>query len=140
MIPLTLDASVIVKWFYPSPHEADLTRAQAIQRAYADDEVTLFQPPHWRAEVAAVLVRLSRTTARRDVADLCLLDVETVDTPDAYLRATVLASRLSQHLFDTLYHAVALSVPGCTLVTADTKYFAKAKDVGRIVQLSEWQA
>lgn len=139
MIPLTLDASVVVKWFYPTLHEPDLPQAQAIQRAYADDEVTLFQPPHWRAEVAAVLVRLSRTTARRDVEDLCLLDVETVDTPDTYLRATALASRLSQHLFDTLYHAVALSVPGCILVTADIRYFTKARDVGRIVQLPDWQ-
>ena len=140
MIPVTLDASVVVKWFYPTLHEPDLHQAQAIQRAYAADEVTLYQPPHWRAEVAAVLVRLSRTTARRDVADLCLLDVETVDTPDAYLRATALATRLSQHLFDTFYHAVALSVPGCMLVTADTRYFTKAQGVGRIVKLSDWQA
>lgn len=128
-----------MKWFYPTLHEADLPQAQAIQKAYDADEVMLFQPPHWRAEVAAVLVRLSPTAAKRDVADLCLLDVETVDTPDAYLRASVLASRLSQHLFATLYHAVALSVPDCVLVTADTKYFAKARDAGRIVHLSDWQ-
>jgi len=140
VIPLTLDASVVVKWFYPTLHESDLPQAQAIQEAYAANEVALFQPPHWRAEVAAVLTRLSRATARRDVADLCLLDVETVDTPDTYLRATGLALRFSQHLFDTFYHAVALSVPGCTLVTADTRYFKRAQHIGRIVQLSEWQA
>lgn len=140
MTPLTLDASVVVKWFYPTLHEPDLPQAQAIQRAYAADEVALFQPPHWRAEVAAVLARLSRATVRRDVADLCLLDVETVDTPDTYLRAAGLALRLSQHLFDTFYHAVAISVPGCTLVTADSRYFTKARHIGRIVQLSEWEA
>ena len=82
MIPLTLDASVVVKWFYPTLREPDLRQAQAIQRAYATDEVALFQPPHWRAEVAAVLARLSAGRARRDVTDLCLLDVETVDTPE----------------------------------------------------------
>ena len=140
MIPLTLDASVVVKWFYPTLREPDLRQVQAIQRAYAADEVALFQPPHWRAEVAAVLARLSAGRARRDVTDLCLLDVETVDTPETYLRATGLALSLSQHLFDTFYHAVALSVPGCTLVTADTRYFRKAQHLGGIVQLSEWQA
>lgn len=139
MILLTLDASVVVKWFYPSLREPDLRRAEAIRRAYAADELALFQPPHWRAEVAAVLARLSPGRARRDVTDLCLLDVETVDTPDTYLQATSLALSLSQHLFDTFYHAVALSVPGCTLVTADTRYFKKAQRIGRIVQLSEWQ-
>ncbi len=139
MTPLTLDASVVVKWFYPTLREPDLCQAQAIQGAYAADEVVLFQPPHWRAEVAAVLTRLSPAGARRDVAELCLLDVETVDTPETYLRAVGLALRLSQHLFDTFYHAVALSVPGCTLVTADTRYFKKAQHIGRIVQLSEWQ-
>jgi predicted nucleic acid-binding protein len=140
VIALTLDASVVVKWFLPSRHEPDLPRALAIQRAYAADEVALYQPPHWRAEVAAVLARLSRTKARRDVADLCLLDAETIDAPETYLRATALALRLSQHLFDTLYHAAAFSVPGCNLVTADTRYFTKARRIGRIVHLRDWQA
>ena len=36
---------------------------------------------------------------------------------------------LDHHLFDTLYHAVALE-EGAMLVTADTAYFAKAKDLG----------
>jgi predicted nucleic acid-binding protein len=136
---LTLDASVVVKWFQPAHREPDRSRALAIQEAYAADEVDLYQPPHWRAEVAAVLARLSRATARRDVEDLCLLDATMVDTPETYQRATALALRLSQHLFDTLYHAVALDVPGCSLVTADARYFTKARHLGRIVRLADWQ-
>jgi predicted nucleic acid-binding protein len=140
LIPLTLDASVVVKWFYRSVREPDLRQAESIQQAYAADKVVLFQPAHWRAEVAAVLARLSAGRARRDVTDLCLLDVETVDTPDVYLRATGLAANLSHHLFDTVYHAVALSVPGCTLVTADSRYFRKAQHLGRIMRLADWRA
>ena len=34
-------------------------------------------------------------------------------------RAIELAQQLDHHLFDTLFHAVALSVTGATLVTAD---------------------
>lgn len=138
MTPLTLDASVVVKWFYPSPAEKDVRQALAIQQAYADDRIRLFQPPHWRAEVAAVLVRHSGNTARRDVEDLCLLDVETVDDLDTYMRASSLALQLSQHVFDTLYHAVALNLPGCTLVTADMRYLSRARHLGRVVALSEW--
>jgi hypothetical protein len=38
---------------------------------------------------------------------------------------------LPAHLFDTLYHAVALSVPGAVLVTADRRYFAKAEHLAK---------
>jgi len=41
------------------------------------------------------------------------------------------------HLFDTLYHAVALE-EGATLVTADAAYFAKAKDLGGIELLADF--
>jgi len=135
VIPLTLDASVIVRWFHPTLEEADLRKAQALRQAYAEDRIALFLPPHWRAEVAAVLSRLSGAAAQRDVADLCLLDVETLDSAETYVHATRLAASLSQHVFDTLYHAVALAVPGCRLITADTRYLARS---GRIVHLSDW--
>jgi len=41
------------------------------------------------------------------------------------------------HLFDTLYHAVALE-EGARLVTADAAYFAKAKDLGGIELLADF--
>ena len=111
MIPITLDASVIVKWFHPVAAEPGVSRALAIRREYEGRNVTLFQPPHWRAEVAAVLARLSTSDPARDVSDLCALGAQTIDTTETYVRAARLATRLSQHLFDTLYHAVALDVP-----------------------------
>jgi hypothetical protein len=43
-----------------------------------------------------------------------------------------LAIRLNHHVFDTLYHAVALSVPQTTLVTADETYYRKAQAFGAI--------
>ncbi len=49
-----------------------------------------------------------------------------------------LAMRHQHHLFDTLYHAVALQTPGATLVTSDARYFAKASAEGRIALLSEF--
>ena len=46
-----------------------------------------------------------------------------------------LARALGQHVFDTLYHAVALLTPGAMLVTADERYYRKAAAYGSIVLL-----
>ena len=44
---------------------------------------------------------------------------------------------LDHHLFDTLYHAVALE-EGATLVTADETYYGKAKDLGGVGLLADF--
>jgi hypothetical protein len=54
-------------------------------------------------------------------------------------RAADMSVALNHHLFDTLYHSLALE-EGATLVTADEVYFAKAKDLGAIVPLAEFVA
>ena len=54
-------------------------------------------------------------------------------------RAADLAITLNHHLFDTLYHAVALE-EGATLVTADDIYFAKAASLGAIQRVSDFAA
>ena len=45
--------------------------------------------------------------------------------------------KLNHHLFDTLYHAVALEEKA-TLVTADRKYYDKARRMGSILMLEEF--
>jgi predicted nucleic acid-binding protein len=45
---------------------------------------------------------------------------------------------LGQHLFDTLYHAVALETPDAVLITADERYFRAARHAGRIARLRDW--
>ena len=52
-------------------------------------------------------------------------------------RAAELSIALDHHLFDTLYHAVALE-EGATLVTADATYFGKAKNLGSIELLADF--
>ena len=59
-------------------------------------------------------------------------------TPEIYVIASKLAVSLDQHLFDTLYHAVALVSPDCTLVTADERYYDKALKEGSIVLLRDF--
>ncbi len=49
-----------------------------------------------------------------------------------------LAVSLDQHLFHTLYHAVALVSPDCTLVTADERYYNKAHKERSIALLRDF--
>jgi hypothetical protein len=48
-----------------------------------------------------------------------------------------MAVRLNHHLFDTLYHAVALE-EGATLVTANGTYLTKAQGLDGIVALADF--
>lgn len=136
---VVVDASVAVKWFVSvKPDEEHADRALKILEQTAGGSIRLVQPPHFLAEVAAVLARLKPDAAQEDLSDLLHIEHEIMDTPQTYATALTLAMRHQQHLFDTLYHAVALQTPGATLVTSDARYFAKARGEGRIALLSEF--
>jgi hypothetical protein len=48
--------------------------------------------------------------------------------------------QLKHHLFDTLYHAVALQTSGATFITADAAYYRKAQGLGRVLLLKDFTA
>jgi predicted nucleic acid-binding protein len=136
---VVLDASVILKWLLEDPaREPDTEQALAVIESVIRGELEILQPVHWLAEVAAVSVRLSPDTAVRDVEMLAALQFPTTDDPNVMRRATHLAIETSHHLFDTLYHAVALEHDDALLVTADYRYHAKAKRYGTIAALHDW--
>lgn len=139
MISAVADASVAVKWCLP-PTDMDLERDQAIAllEGVKSGRIALRQPPHWLAEVAAVLSRLTPTTTRQDIEDLYAMHIPVVESVEIYTTAGRLAISLDQHVFDTLYHAVALLTPDCTLVTADERYYSKARKAGSIVLLGDF--
>ncbi|TPW18431.1 MAG: hypothetical protein FD130_249 [Halothiobacillaceae bacterium] len=131
------DASIIVKWTLPErDNEEDVAQALALLEQVKLGHVTLHQPPHWLAEVAGVLSRLTPTSVLDDVADLYDMGCDILSTPDVYFTACELAHDLNHHLFDTLYHAVALNLPDGVMVTADKHYYTKAKKKGKIVLLA----
>ena len=134
-----VDASVAIKWFLffrPDEDHADL--ALKILEEAVLRKLKLVQPPHFIAEVAAVLARTKPDEAQDDLLDLLNIESATVDTPEIHATALELAIRHQHHLFDTLYHAVALHTPGATLITADQRYFDKAKGEGQVILLSDW--
>lgn len=133
-----LDASVIVKWLFPDPvREPHAEQALSMLEAIRNGRIEPVQPPHWLAEVMAVAARLNATIADAAVDLLDAMEFQVMHEPGVYKHAVALAARLNQHLFDTLYHAVAMEA-GATLITADRKYFNKARRVGRIMFLADW--
>lgn len=132
-----MDASVALKWFFRDrDDEADVDAALAILRAVADGSVKLMQPPHFMAEMTAVLARDAPATASANIEDLRALDFAVCDADRLYPHSAALAMQLKHHAFDTLYHAAALVTPQAMMVTADATYFKKAKSLGQIELLS----
>ena len=137
---LVVDASVAVKWFVPfSPAEANADKAVTILQRVGEGAAYLVQPPHFIAEVAAVLARIKPAKAAFDLAELLHIPQRLIESAEVYGTALELAREFQHHLFDTLYHAVALHTPGSTLVTADKVYFAKAKSRRQICLLENFE-
>ena len=134
-----LDASVIVKWLLQDPQrESDSDAAARLLETVVTGTESVLQPPHWLVEVGAVLARASPDTAPQDLLMLSALELPAADDPRVLRHACEMAIDLKQHLFDTLYHAVALEEPDMVLITADERYFRAARSAGRIARLKDW--
>ena len=137
---VVLDASVILKWLLEDPaKEPDTEKALALVDAVVHGKLEILQPVHWLIEVAAVAARLTPLTAVQDVELLSAMQFPTSDDPNIQLRATELAIETDHHVFDTLYHAVALEHDEAVLVTADDRYRLKAERFGMIAALADYR-
>jgi len=136
---LVVDASVALKWFFQArDNEPDCDKALAILSGINHNRIQLLQPPHFIAEVTAVLAREKPEEAQDDLLDLLSIESFFSDGPEIYAAALNLAIHCRHHLFDTLYHAVALQTPGAKLITADEAYYRKAQGMGRIMRLQDF--
>ena len=135
-----VDASVVVKWLLPeAARERDTLPALSVLDAITSGALEPLQPPHWLAEVAAVMARLAPQTAAEAVQLLHALELTVLDEPQVYVEACTLATRLGHHVFDTLYHAVTRCEPDTVCVTADEVYYRKARALGGLVLLRDFQ-
>lgn len=138
---IVADASVAVKWFLPSERaDEDGEKAAELLKAVRVGRISLLQPPHWLAEVAAVLSRLSPSTAREDLTLLIAMRIPQFASAEVYTTACKLAIASREHVFDTLYHALSLLTPDSSLVTADERYYRKSKKFGAVVLLRDFDA
>lgn len=137
---VVIDASVTIKWFVPDDEaEEDADKAVQVFRAIQTSDLSPVQPVHWQAEVIAVLSRIQQEDYKRNIQLLDILEFSILDNLEIYQLASKLSIELNHHLFDTLYHAVALNQQAL-LITADKKYFQKAKVLGNIVLLSDYKS
>jgi len=136
---VVVDASVIVKWILPaSRREEDLLQALILLEDVRLGRVVPCQPPHWLAEVTAVLARLDAENVEAALDLLTDMGFPVIESRVIFKRASRIACELNHHLFDTLYHALALET-GLTLISADEAYFLKARRLGGIMRLASWQ-
>lgn len=120
---VVVDASVAIKWFFRlRDDEREVDAALELLRGVLDDRVKLVQPPHFVAEMAAVLAREMQGVAAASLKDLLDIEMQIVGGEAVYTTAVDLSVRLQHHLFDTLYQAVALESVDGVLVTADQRY------------------
>jgi predicted nucleic acid-binding protein len=139
MTEVVLDASVIVKWAFPDrAREAHAERALDMLRAVHAGRLSVVEPPHWLAEVAAVVTRLAPDRAPEVVALMHAMELPVLDELEVYLEAARLSAESGQHVFDTLYHAVALRRRGASLVTADERYYRHARRAGKVLLLQDF--
>ena len=138
---VVVDASVAVKWLLPTqPEEADVDQALQLLQAIRNQERLLLQPPHFLAELIGVIVRLAPDYAEPLFAAVKQMDIACADSEVVYLTALRMSNALNHHLFDTLYHAAALSAPDAVLITADAGYYRKAHGMGKILLLQDYQS
>ncbi len=139
MSRLVLDASVSVKWFVRSKNEGNVPQAIEILKGIGENRISIIQPPHWMAETIAVLARLQPEKVNRAIDLLDAMEIPVKEAASEYKLASQLALDLDHHLFDTLYHALALREEA-TLITADRRYFNKATEIGSINMLANFNA
>jgi predicted nucleic acid-binding protein len=139
MPEVVLDASVIVKWVFPDrAREAYAERALAVLQAVHAGRLSVVEPAHWLAEVTSVVTRLAPDRASQVVTLMHAMELPVLDELEVYLEAVRLSAECGQHIFNTLYHAVALQREGASLVTADERYYRSARRAGRVVLLQDF--
>lgn len=137
---LVLDASVCLKWFLSEhANEPDSGIAFELLERVRDGRIHLLQPSIWHCEVTALLARMLPEHAQEMTGEMLRLRADFDDSPSTLIHATALSSQLDHHLFDTIYHAIAIQ-HRTTLITADAHYYRKARALGHIALLSQWRS
>jgi predicted nucleic acid-binding protein len=131
---------VAAKWVLADrPYECDTDKAALLLAKIVNENIALLQPEHWRVEVFSIIARLAPERFGETWRLLESLNVKRQSSKRILDRAASLSGRLRHHLFDTLYHAIALE-HDATLITADDAYFAKAFRLGNIQLLINFKA
>ena len=126
MTTYVLDASIAVKWAFPSVQEPLATEAKLLLKQYANGEFNIIVPDIFWAEVGNVFWkgarrgRWSRDDAERAVAEMQGRDFMTVSSLLLLPEALKIAFANDRGVYDCLYVALAAE-SRAELITADER-------------------
>jgi predicted nucleic acid-binding protein len=133
------DASVILKWVLPSDAEPDAAAALRLRDAAAAGKLALRAPALWLYEVGNILTRNFPAQALVLLESLIAFGIPEGNAGEPWRKqAVTLVRDYRVTFYDAAYHALALVERG-TFITADKKYFAKAKQAGAVALLAEFR-
>ena len=132
------DASVILKWVLPPADEADVDRALALRDAIGAGDIRALVPELWLYEVGNTLARQFPNQADRLLASLLRFNLANAPPSRQWLnQALDLTQRHGVTFYDAAYHAHAI-LEGGVFVTADERYFRRAREARSIAWLADW--
>jgi predicted nucleic acid-binding protein len=131
------DASVILKWVFDTPEEADRDAALILLNNWVAGECEFVLPSLWLFEVGNIIGRNIPVKAA-DIMAL-LIDYRITEAPITAAianRTLAIMSECRVTFYDAVYHAIAFERRG-TLVTADAAYMKRAGKLGHAVLLTD---
>ena len=132
------DASVILKWVFDTPDEADRDAALMLLKSWVAGECEFLLPSLWLFEVGNIMGRNIPDKAPEFMEMLIDYRIEEAPVSSAIAKRTLaIMADCGVPFYDAVYHAVALERRG-TLVTADAGYLKKAGKLGNSVLLADF--
>jgi predicted nucleic acid-binding protein len=126
------DASVILKWTIGLESEPDQEEAVTILDAWITGKIEIALPELWAFEVANFLGRIAPDSALEKMEILLNFRFKTRDLDRKICKLVFeLMKNLSVSFYDASYHALAKEIGG-VFITADNRYYDKAKSLGNI--------
>lgn len=131
------DPSVILRWAYQTDDMQEQDRALDLLHLWLEGGCEFLLPSLWSHELGSTLHKKSPGKA----AELMELFIgfrfsEVKMSPELSQETLSLMDRFSVDFYTAVYHATAQRCGG-TLVTADSRYYRKAREAGRIVLLKD---
>ena len=132
------DVSVILKWIFNTPKEADRDAALTLLNSWVNGECELLVPSLWIYEVGNIIGRNIPDKAAEFMKMLIEYRIEEAPVTALIAKRTLaIMADCGVMFYDAVYHAIALERKG-TLVTADATYLKKAGKLGSAVLLADF--
>ena len=132
------DASVILKWVFNTPKEADSAAALILLNRWVNGECELVLPSLWLYEVGNIIGRNIPDKAVEFMKMLIEYRIDEAPVTTFIAQRTLsIMTDCRVTFYDAVYHAIALERKG-TLVTADAAYLKKAGKLGNAVLLADF--